>query len=90
MGSSDMITISSRIQLPSHVIETVVKNTKKLAGPDKKGFFRVDPAETLNELMRTGEVDKENYSEVLQDLVSKRVIDEKSRKRLKKLLERSL
>ena len=46
--------------------------------------------ETLNELMRTGEVDKENYSEVLQDLVGKKVIDEKSRKRLKKLLERSL
>ena len=46
--------------------------------------------ETLNELMRTGEVNKENYSDVLQDLVSKKVIDEKSRQRLKKLLERSL
>ncbi len=46
--------------------------------------------ETLNELMRTGELDKENLSEVLQDLVSKRVIDEKSRERLKKLLERAL
>ncbi|HSQ52999.1 MAG TPA: hypothetical protein VLM82_00980 [Acidobacteriota bacterium] len=46
--------------------------------------------ETLNELMRTGELDKENYSGVLQGLVSKRVIDEKSRERLKKLLERAL
>jgi uncharacterized protein YpmS len=46
--------------------------------------------ETLNELMRTGELDKENLSEVLQDLVSKRVIDEKGSKRLKKLLERAL
>jgi Glu-tRNA(Gln) amidotransferase subunit E-like FAD-binding protein len=46
--------------------------------------------ETLNELMRTGELDKENFSEVLQDLVSKKVIDEKSRKQLKQLLERAL
>jgi len=46
--------------------------------------------ETLNELMRTGELDKENYSDVLQGLVSKRVIDEKARERMKKLLERAL
>jgi hypothetical protein len=46
--------------------------------------------ETLNELMRTGEVDKENVSLVLDGLVSKKVIDEKSRERLRKLLERSL
>ena len=46
--------------------------------------------ETLNELMRTGELDKENFSEVLQDLVSKKLIDEKSRKQLKQLLERAL
>jgi Glu-tRNA(Gln) amidotransferase subunit E-like FAD-binding protein len=46
--------------------------------------------ETLNELMRTGELDKENVSEVLQGLVSKKVIDEKGRERLKKLLERAL
>lgn len=46
--------------------------------------------ETLNELMRTGELDKENVSEVLQGLVSKRIIDEKARERLEKLLERAL
>ena len=46
--------------------------------------------ETLNELMRTGELDKDNLSDVLQGLVSKRVIDEKARERMKKLLERAL
>jgi hypothetical protein len=40
--------------------------------------------------MRTGEVDKENVSMVLEGLVSKKVIDEKSRERLRKLLEKSL
>ena len=46
--------------------------------------------ETLNELMRTGEIDKENFSEALQDLVSKKVIDKNSYERLRKLLEKSL
>jgi len=45
--------------------------------------------ETLNELMRTGEVDKENFSMALQDLVSKKIIDENSCERLRKLLEDS-
>ena len=46
--------------------------------------------ETLNELMRNGELDKDNFSQVLHGLVSKKVIDEKSRKRLKKMLEKAL
>jgi Glu-tRNA(Gln) amidotransferase subunit E-like FAD-binding protein len=46
--------------------------------------------ETLHELMRTGEIDKENFSVVLQGLVSKKVIDKNSYERLRKLLERSL
>jgi Glu-tRNA(Gln) amidotransferase subunit E-like FAD-binding protein len=46
--------------------------------------------ETLNELMRGGELDKENVSRVLEGLVTKKVIDEKSRERLRKLLEKSL
>jgi Glu-tRNA(Gln) amidotransferase subunit E-like FAD-binding protein len=46
--------------------------------------------ETLHELMRTGEIDKENFDVVLQGLVSKRVIDKNSCERLRKLLEKSL
>jgi uncharacterized membrane protein len=46
--------------------------------------------ETLHELMRTGEIDKENYSAALQDLVTKKVIDKDSCERLRKLLEKSL
>ena len=56
----------------------------------REPFIHHNELETLNELMRTGEVDKENYSEVLQDLVSKKIINEKSRKLMKKLLEKSL
>jgi hypothetical protein len=46
--------------------------------------------ETLHELMRTGEIDKENFDVVLQGLVSKKVIDKDSCERLRKLLEKSL
>ncbi len=46
--------------------------------------------ETLHELMRTGEIDKDNFSMALQDLVSKKVIDKDSCERLRKLLEKSL
>jgi uncharacterized membrane protein len=46
--------------------------------------------ETLHELTRTGEIDKENFSAALQDLVSKKVIDKDSCERLRKLLEKSL
>ena len=46
--------------------------------------------ETLHELMRTGEIDKENFDVVLQGLVSKKVIDQGSCERLRKLLESTL
>lgn len=46
--------------------------------------------ETLHELTRTGEIDKENFSMALQDLVSKKVIDKDSCEKLRKLLEKSL
>jgi len=46
--------------------------------------------ETLHELMRTGEIDKENFDVVLQGLVSKKVIDQGSCERLRKLLENTL
>lgn len=56
----------------------------------KENTIKHRELETLNELMRGGEVDKENVAMVLQGLVTKKVIDEKSRKRLEKLLEKSL
>ena len=46
--------------------------------------------ETLHELMRNGEIDKENFDVVLQGLVSKKVIDKGSCERLRKLLESTL
>ena len=56
----------------------------------KENTIQNKELETLHELTRTGEIDKENFSAALQDLVSKKVIDKDSCERLRKLLEKAL
>ena len=56
----------------------------------KENTIQHKEMETLHELTRTGEIDKENFSAALQDLVSKKVIDKDSCERLRKLLEKAL
>ena len=55
----------------------------------KEDTMQHKEVETLNELMRTGEVNKENFSAALQGLVRDKIIDEDSCERLRKLLEES-
>jgi hypothetical protein len=55
----------------------------------KEDIMRQKEVETLNELMRTGAVNKENFSAALQGLVRNKIIDEDSCERLRKLLEES-
>ncbi len=55
----------------------------------KEDTMQHKEVETLNELMRTGEVNKENFSAALQGLVRDKIIDEDSCERLRKLLEDS-
>jgi hypothetical protein len=55
----------------------------------KEDTMRHKEVETLNELMRTGTVDKENFSAALQGLVRDKLIDKTSFERLGKLLEDS-
>ena len=56
----------------------------------KENTIQNKELETLHELTRTGEIDKENFSMALQDLVNKKVIDKDSCERLRKLLEKAL
>jgi Glu-tRNA(Gln) amidotransferase subunit E-like FAD-binding protein len=55
----------------------------------KEDTMQNKEVETLNELMRTGAVDKENFSAALQGLVRNKLIDKASCERLRKLLEYS-
>ena len=56
----------------------------------KENTIQHKELETLHELTRTGEIDKENFSMALQDLVNKKVIDKDSCERLRKMLEKAL
>lgn len=67
MGSSEMITINTRIRIPAIIIETVVKNAKQMAGADEKGIYRVDTAEKLNELISSF-LKTKNFAEYVEDI----------------------
>ena len=56
----------------------------------KESTLQHKELETLHELTRTGEIDKQNFSMALEDLVKKRVIDKNSGEKLFKLLEKTL
>jgi uncharacterized protein YpmS len=55
----------------------------------KEDTMQHKEVETLNELMHTGTVNKENFSAALQGLVRDKIIDKDSSERLRKLLEDS-
>ena len=49
--SQDRIAIHATIEIGVATLQTIVKNAKKLAGTDEKGIYRVDTAETVNQLV---------------------------------------
>ena len=55
----------------------------------KENVIRHKDVETLNELMQTGVVNKDNFYMFLQDLVSNKMIKEDSYETLGKLLQES-
>jgi len=55
----------------------------------KEDVIRHKEVETLNELMQTGVVNKDNFFMFLQDLVSNKMIKEDSSETLGKLLQES-
>jgi hypothetical protein len=55
----------------------------------KEDNIRQKEVETLNDLMQTGVLNKDNFYMLLQDLVRNKMIDENSSEKLGKLLEES-
>ena len=49
--SKDKITIHATIEIDVASLQAIVQNAKKLAGADEKGIYRVDTAETVNQLV---------------------------------------
>jgi hypothetical protein len=49
--AKEMITINARIDIAADSLQTIVANAKKISGSDKKGIYRIDTAEKVNELI---------------------------------------
>ena len=51
--SSPMVRVHVNIELSAASLQAVVTNSKKKAGPDEKGRYRVDTADALASLIST-------------------------------------
>lgn len=49
--SGEKITINVTLDVAIETLTTIVENAKKIAGPDDRGIYRVDPAERVNQLI---------------------------------------
>ncbi len=51
--SSPLVRVHINIELSAASLQAVVANSKKMAGPDKNGRYRVDTADALAALIST-------------------------------------
>ena len=49
--SEEIVSINVTVDIAVSTLKTIVENAKKIAGPDEKGFYRVDTAEKVNEMV---------------------------------------
>ena len=65
--SEEIVSINVTVDIPVSTLKTIVENAKKIAGPDEKGFYRVDTAEKVNEMV-TGFLIKYGFDEYVSDI----------------------
>ncbi len=46
-----MLTIHSTLSIPADALETIVGNAKKITGRNEKGYYRVDTADMVSEMI---------------------------------------
>ncbi|RLC20732.1 MAG: hypothetical protein DRI57_04125 [Deltaproteobacteria bacterium] len=49
--SKEMIDVHVNVEITTETIQAIVENAKKIAGPDEKGFYRVDTADKVSEMI---------------------------------------
>jgi len=61
----DSVRVHVNLQIRTTTLTAVVANAKKAAGPDPDGYYRVDTADVLSELISRflGQADFESYVE---------------------------
>jgi len=52
MGASkDTIVVNANVEMTTGSLQTIVENAKKKVGRDEKGFYRVDTADKVSEMI---------------------------------------
>ncbi|MCP4106402.1 MAG: hypothetical protein GY749_12860 [Desulfobacteraceae bacterium] len=49
--SKDTITVNVNVDITTASLQAVVENAKKIAGPNEKGFYRIDTADKISEMI---------------------------------------
>lgn len=65
--SEEMISINVTLNIAVSTLTTIVENTKKIAGTDEKGIYRVDTAEKVNEMVSSF-LKKYHFEEYVNDI----------------------
>jgi len=52
MGAfKDTIVVNANVEMTTRSLQTIVENAKKKVGRDEKGFYRVDTADKVSEMI---------------------------------------
>lgn len=49
--SKEMIDVHVNVEITTEILQAIVENAKKVAGPNNKGFYRVDTADKVSEMI---------------------------------------
>ena len=51
MPPNEMVVINANIEIAGPTLQKIVQTAKNLKGPDEKGYFRIDTAELVSDLI---------------------------------------
>lgn len=49
--SKETIVVNVNVALSTDALQAIVKNAKKIAGPNEKGFYHIDTADKVSEII---------------------------------------
>ncbi|MCP4690526.1 MAG: hypothetical protein GY859_20895 [Desulfobacterales bacterium] len=67
--TTDLITVHVNVEMTAASLQAIVENAKKMAGRDEKGYFRVDTADKVGELISRFLLEK-NFESHVKDLTN--------------------
>lgn len=76
MPQNEMVVINTNIEISGLTLKKVVQMAKELKGPDEKGYFRIDTADLVSDLISrflvekkfdTYVADRRHYENILSD-----------------------